>query len=244
MGEIESNPDGFELRTGITQHDFRRLELLPLFSGLQPNDLRKLLSTSSIRRYPEHTTLFLEGEPADRFFVVMDGGVKLFRLCENGHEVVISMASPGESFAEAAVFDGQTFTNCAVSIADTRLLAVSAKSLLLQLKKSTDLAINMLGVMSRQLHGNFELLHKLSSMSTKERLADFLINLADTDNSKASITLPTEKHLIAAQLGMQPETFSRALAKLESVGVKSSGHDVMIEDMCALKAMVKLNAVI
>lgn len=53
-----------------------------------------------------------------------------------------------------------------------------------------------------------------------ERLADFLIDLANTDNSKASITLPIDKSLIAAELGMQPETFSRALVKLKSVGVK------------------------
>lgn len=238
MGKIESDSDEFKLPTGIARADFQRLELFPLFSGLSPNDLCKLLSTSSIRRYPDPTTLFLEGEPADRFFVVMDGKVKLFRLCEDGREAVISVISPGESFVEAAILDNDTFPVGAATISDARLLVVRTESLLRQINESPNLAINMLGVMARRMRGNVTLLHKLSVMSTAERLADFLIDLAETDNNKANITLPMNKSLIAAELGMQPETFSRALVKLKSVGVKNIGLDVMIEDMSALKAMV------
>ncbi|MBL4615652.1 MAG: Crp/Fnr family transcriptional regulator [Magnetovibrio sp.] len=209
-----------------------------LFAGLIPDDLRKLLSTSSIRRYPDNTTLFMEGETADRFYVVMDGWVKLFRLSENGQEVVISVSSPGESFAEAAIFDSHIFPVSASAITDVRLLVVGAESLLRQISESNQLAFNMLASMSKQMRSNVTKLHQMCSMSSTERLADFLIGLTTTTNGSATITLPLDKSLIAARLGMQPETFSRALARLKNVGVKSAGHDVVIEDMDALRALV------
>jgi len=238
MGQMTKDVSDFELRTGITRDDICRLGQVHLFSGLVPDDLRKLLATSSIRRYPDHTTLFMEGDPADRFFVVMDGWVKLFRLSENGQEVVISVSSPGESFAEAAIFDNNTFPVSAVAITDVRLLVVSAESLMRQLSENMDFTFNMLASMSRQMRRNVIKLHQMCSMSSTERLADFLIDLSNSHNGTARITLPLDKSLIAARLGMQPETFSRALAKLKTVGVQSVGHDVEIKDLNALRAMV------
>ncbi len=238
MGQSTKEVDDFELRTGITREDIRRLGQVYLFSGLVPNDLRKLLATSSIRRYPDRTTLFMEGDTADRFFVVMDGWVKLFRLTENGQEVVISVSSPGESFAEAAIFDSNIFPVSAAAITDVRLLVINAEGLMRQLSENMNFTFNMLGSMSRQLRQNVTKLHQMCSMSSTERLADFLLSLSTSHNGTATITLPLDKSLIAARLGMQPETFSRALAKLKTVGVHSAGHDVVIKDLDALRAMV------
>jgi len=92
--------------------------------------------------------------------------------------------------------------------------------------------------MSRQMRRNVTKLHQMCSMSSTERLADFLLDLSNSPNGTATITLPLDKSLIAARLGMQPETFSRALAKLKSVGVQSAGHDVVIKDLDALRSML------
>lgn len=242
MGDIERQREAFTLRTGITPADLRLLGRVPLFGGMVPDDMRKLLATSSTRRYPDLTTLFLEGESAERFFVVIEGWVKLYRLCEDGHEVVISVVSPGESFAEAAIFDSNVYPVCAATISDTRLLVVSAESMLRELRDNMDLTFNMLGAMSRHLRGSITLLHQLSAMSSTERLADFLLGLTDVVEGEAKIKLPLDKSLIAARLGMQPETFSRALAKLKKAGVSNSGHDVTVKDVVALRNLIKHNA--
>lgn len=242
MGDIEREREAFTLRTGITSTDLRRLGRVPLFTGLVPDDMRKLLATSSIRRYPDQTTLFMEGEPAQRFFVVMEGWVKLYRLCEDGHEVVISVISPGESFAEAAIFDSHVYPVSAATIADTRLLVVSADTLIRELRENMNFTFNMLASMSRHLRSSITLLHQLSAMSSTERLADFLLGLCNGTQGEAKLTLPMDKSLIAARLGMQPETFSRALAKLKSVGVRNTGPDIIVEDVDRLRTAIKHNA--
>jgi len=233
--------EAFTVRTGITSDDLRGLGRVQLFAGLKTDDICKLLATSSVRRYPDQTSLFQEGDPAKRFFVILDGWVKLYRLCEDGQEVVISVISPCESFAEAAIFDSKVYPVSAATISDTRILSVNAEAMMGALRDNMDLTFNILASMSRQMRKNITLLHQLSAMSTTERLADFLLGLCGTNEGEAKITLPMDKSLIAARLGMQPETFSRALAKLKSSGVSTLGQDVIIKDVRELRHMIQHN---
>jgi hypothetical protein len=52
----------------------------------------------------------------------------------------------------------------------------------------------------------------------------------------ATFELPFDKSLIARRLGMKPETFSRALAKLRGIGVETQGATVNVEDLDRLRA--------
>jgi hypothetical protein len=54
---------------------------------------------------------------------------------------------------------------------------------------------------------------------------------------RAEVELPLGKVLIAAQLGMQPETLSRPLAKLRGLGVETLGNRVVVGDLGRLRAM-------
>jgi len=53
------------------------------------------------------------------------------------------------------------------------------------------------------------------------------------------LNLPYEKALIASRLGMQPESFSRALKRLKPIGVEVRGDDVTITDIRSLCAYVE-----
>jgi CRP/FNR family transcriptional regulator, dissimilatory nitrate respiration regulator len=59
--------------------------------------------------------------------------------------------------------------------------------------------------------------------------------MCPTGSGNASFMLPVEKSLVARRLGIQPETFSRALAKLKPVGVEVQGAVVSIADIDALR---------
>ncbi|MBT4045976.1 MAG: helix-turn-helix domain-containing protein, partial [Rhodospirillaceae bacterium] len=67
--------------------------------------------------------------------------------------------------------------------------------------------------------------------------ASFLEKLVDVDEGADEFELPLDKMLIAGRLGMQPETLSRALAKLKSIGVVTEGHRVIVKDVAALHAI-------
>ena len=52
----------------------------------------------------EHDQLFGQQDPARRFYLLLSGQMKLFRLALEGNEKVIEIVSPGSTFAEALMF--------------------------------------------------------------------------------------------------------------------------------------------
>ena len=80
-------------------------------------------------------------------------------------------------------------------------------------------------------------LEQLSARSATERLAGFLCDLCPAEEESTVLRLPLEKAVIAAMLGMQPETFSRSMSKLRSHGVEIDGDTVSIPDVASLRAL-------
>ena len=229
----------FARRTGIRAEDEALLASLPLFKGMAPPRLQSLLADASVRRYTRHTMLFMQGDPAERFYVVFDGWVKLFRETPDGQETVIAVFARGESFAEAASFAEGLFPVGAEVIEEARLLVVPASSFTQRLRENPQLAINMLGSMSQHLRGLVQQVEQRTVKSAAQRVSAFLLRLSAEDGAGVGISLPTDKALVAARLGMQPETLSRALAKLRTIGVETKDRRITISDVGALKRLAE-----
>ena len=221
--------------TGFGTEDEALLTALPLFAGIAPESLGTLLADASVRRRPRSAMLFLQGEPAEHFYVVLDGWVKLFRTAPDGQETVIAGITRGESFAEAASFAEGVFPVGAQVAEDARLLVVPALSFTAQLTRNPTLAANMLAGMSRHLRGLVQEIEQRTVKSAAQRLGVFLLKRCPSGREAAVIDLPTDKGLVAARLGMRPETFSRALAKLRAVGVSTRDRRVAVSDAGALR---------
>ena len=193
------NADEFFRRTGIQEHEFPVLRHLALFMGVAVDKVQTLLMPSMVRGYPAGAMLFLHGDEADHFYVVFDGWVKLFRESEDGHESVIHVIAPGESFAEAAIFDKSTFPVSAVTVGPCRILKVPAAPFLTSIHEDPDLAFNLLAAMARR---NRQLVHKLEQLTVKssaERVALFLTDLCKGTGGVCEVLLPHDKSLVAAR---------------------------------------------
>ena len=94
---------------GLGAADAARLARLPMFADLSAVKRAEIIEEASVVSVSRRTVLFYQGEPATRFYVVLDGCVMLHRVSPNGHQSVISLINRGESFAEAAMFDCADF---------------------------------------------------------------------------------------------------------------------------------------
>ncbi|MCW9034603.1 MAG: Crp/Fnr family transcriptional regulator [Alphaproteobacteria bacterium] len=209
----------------------------PLFSGLPDDSLEKIVNCGRVIDYVRGEMLFLRGDPVTRFFVLLEGWVKVYRDTPEGEQSVVAVMKPGESFAQAAIFTGKTTFPATAEIVDNaRVLEIPAKEFLHLLKTENHLALNMLGALSERMLELVQHIEQLQFSSTRERLAYFLCSLTDVKEGGIELRLPYDKSLIAARLGMKPESLSRALAKLRTVGVSTSGNVITIEDMAVLRS--------
>lgn len=235
----EGHDDHFRRRTGVTDRDHQALVRVPLFSGLAADGLRTLLADAWVQSFARNTVLFLQDDPASRFYVILDGWVKLFRTTEEGDESVIAVFGRGDSFAEAAMFDAGVYPVGAAVVEDSRLLVVPAAQFIQKLTGHGDYMLPILAAMSRHLRRLVNQVEQLTLKSSTERVAGFLVKLCPEDAEEATVRLPLDKALIAGRLGMQPETLSRCFAKLRKFGVESHGAEICIPDIEALKQVSK-----
>jgi CRP-like cAMP-binding protein len=233
-GEDRARFERLARRVGLEDRDVAVIVRVPLFAGLEMNSLADLLVESSVRRFARNSLLFVEGEPAGQFYIVLDGWVRLYRQTADGRESVIALFARGESFAEAVMFLGGTFPVSAAVVDEARLLVIPAKSFRRELQNSNELCFKMMASMAVHLRRLVGQVEQLTVRSSSERIAQFLLRLARDGTESAILHLPYDKGLIAARLGMQPETLSRALAKLRPLGVETRGSQVTIRDVKAL----------
>jgi len=210
-----------------------------LFRNVPADVLRPLVAGSRQITLARKSTLFIQGEAAQNMYVVLEGWIKLTRLTPAGDEVVVTVYSTGESFGEAAALQGGLYPVSAESVTDCRLLAVKAGTILDALRTQPDLAAAMLACTFQHLHELVLQIEDMKALSGAKRLAAFLIALAPVSEGGCAFSLPYDKALIAARLGMKPESLSRAFAKLRKAGVMVSRDNVAIADIDRLHDYVE-----
>ena len=205
-----------------------------MFSALSFSALDSLLSQSQIRSYARHATLFEQDDEAGEFYLVLDGWAKLFRMTPGGDEAVVGVFTRGECFAEAPCLSGGRYPVSAQSVTKARLLAVSARRIVEQIRHHPEIGLAMLASTSLHLRMLVDQIEELKARTGPQRLAEFLIGLAPVAQGPCTIALPYEKLLIAGRLGMKPESLSRAFQRIRSVGVRIHQNTVAVGDVARL----------
>lgn len=211
----------------------------PLFRGMSPQMSQPLVGNSTPRRYEKGTMLFHQGEPATAFFIILDGWVKIYRTTPDGLEVVLHVFKRGETFAEAAMFLGGRYPASAETVAPSRLLKIDGEVFRARIRERPELAMSMLASASYQLKMLVEQIEQIKVRSAPQRIADFMIRIAPAREGPVVLELPFEKSLLANRLGMKPESFSRALARLRAHGVTVDREIVKIADVGRLVSFVE-----
>ncbi|MGI9385394.1 MAG: Crp/Fnr family transcriptional regulator [Methyloligellaceae bacterium] len=218
----------------MDQYDWQMVKSTPLFGAMPEAAVRDIVGNQGPRAYQKGQLLFQQGQHAAAFYVIFDGWVKIFRLTPDGEEAVVGVFNRGECFAEAAMFLGGQYPASAEVVSPARLLRVEGSALRRRIRQEPDLAFSMLASASRHLKLLVEQIEEIKIRSGPRRVADFLVRLCPCRDGACVIDLPYEKALIANRLGMKPESFSRALAKLRPLGVSVDRDHVAISNVDAL----------
>ena len=219
----------------LTAGDFLIVSRIAIFRGLKSETVEHIIAPATAAMLKPHECLFRQGEPATAFFIVISGLVKLFRLTPSGDETVIHVLQKGESFAEAVAFTGNRYPATAEAVTDARVGRIPADHIVRCIRESPDIALAMIASTSQHLHHLVQQVEQLKAQSGVQRVAEFLASLATAQQGTCELFLPYDKMLIAARLGLTPESLSRAFAKLRRIGVTVNASQVTIDDIAKLR---------
>jgi len=206
-----------------------------LLAAINDAQWRALAPHLHHRQLAAGQALFSQGDRAEAFFIVRSGAMKLFRVSPQGTEKIMRLVRGGQSFAESVLFsDPPRYPVHAQAAEDSDLLAIEREAYLRLLRESFDTCRAVMAQMTQRIYAHWNEIEALSLHGAMPRVAHYLLEQLASQGSP-TLRLPLPKVQIAAQLGLAPETLSRALRKLTEGGAISvRGAAVLVRDEDAL----------
>ncbi|MBN2332205.1 MAG: Crp/Fnr family transcriptional regulator [Deltaproteobacteria bacterium] len=210
----------------------------PIFAGLPDHYLDELAGICTVRSCAKGQLLFAEGDEGNGFYLVESGRVKIYKASLDGKEQILHIFGAGEPFGEVPVFAGQSFPANAIALERSSVLFFPRQAFIGLIERHPQLALNMLAVLSRRLRQFTQMIDDLSLKEVPGRLAAYLLFLSKRHNNAQQLELEITKSQLAGLLGTIPETLSRILAKMSSLGLlQIDGPRIIIADRPALEEL-------
>lgn len=202
-----------------------------IFSELDPSILNRLSKRAHQTTHKKGKILFIHGDVAEHYYVVKSGHVKLFRETLDGVQAVIDVLSADDVFGHNLLFEDHTYPYSAEVAESGSIISLPLSDLREEIHNNNDIAVSLLRTMTHELGRKERELEHRSTQSATQRISCFILRQALREKSSLPvIRLPYDKMLLAARLGMQPETFSRALSKLKKkTGMRIEGSFIHLD---------------
>lgn len=216
----------------------------PLFSAFSREDLDRIISQSRHLRLAHHQVLYRQDTPAQHFYFVLDGCLRLYRLDASGVDRTLDSLAPGDCFAEVMIYAEPAHYACyAEALRASEVLMIPVRAYRDLLAERPQYATAVLQHFAGRAVSRFYDLEIMTVQNARDRLVRYLIDLlpdAKPQGRAREVELPLPKCLVASRLAMQPETLSRMLAELKSRGLLDVDRNrLVIPDPERLKAFAQ-----
>ncbi|MCZ6784600.1 MAG: Crp/Fnr family transcriptional regulator [Proteobacteria bacterium] len=205
--------------TSVRKEAVESLRTIPLFSKVSSADLEALASRLIERRYPKHATIVEEGLPGDYMYIIREGRVKVTKASEDGREKIMDFLEAGNFFGEMSLLDMAPRSASCETLEPARLLALSRNDFLDLLRRSPDLALAVIQVLTLRLRETDEQASSMSFLRVRERTMGLLSRMAkELDDSGRRLTPTLTHQQIADMIGTSRETVTRVVKQLKEEG--------------------------
>ena len=206
------------------------LKTLTLLRALPAASRAELLQNAVVHAVTPGTVLFEQGEMPTFQYVVLAGSVHLLGRSSAGREVLIEVAEPPALIIPAAVATGSPYLMRARVPEPSRLLLIHAGVFRSAMLREPLLAQEVIGSLAEQFRRLVRQVKNLKLRGGSDRVGCYLLALSRRQGTPHRAILPYEKNLIASELGMTRESFSRALSALQVEGVNVQDETITIRD--------------
>ncbi|MEC8932080.1 MAG: Crp/Fnr family transcriptional regulator [Candidatus Latescibacterota bacterium] len=209
------------------------LRQVPLFEGLDDEQLDAIALVTITRRFDKHQVIILAEEEGDALFIISSGQVKVSIVSEDGREVILSLLGTGSVFGELSLLDGKPRSANVVATENTDLYMLRRSDFLQLVYKVPQIAVGLLAELAARLRKTDRKIGGLALLDVTSRISETLLQLADehgteTDGGVLLKSRPTHQQ-IANMSGTTRETVSRVLKRLEKQGyISTEGRTITI----------------
>ena len=208
-----------------------------LFRDLTAEQLGEVVARLRTVHLPDGQWLYRQGDRADRFFVVREGQIALFRQSSEGRESIVAIVGADEVFGDELIFLPQAYHDLnARSVGDSTLVSIDRAGFRSFLEESPSLSFRLLGTLHRRQKMLLDHIERLTLQDATQRLMAYLLDRVGNRQGAQRLELSLPKSTLAAHLSIQPETLSRILGRLKECDYLREEGEVLIVQSEALRA--------
>ncbi|MEW6566568.1 MAG: Crp/Fnr family transcriptional regulator [Chloroflexota bacterium] len=213
-----------------------------VFADLTSDELAAVAAHFHPRRFQRDQALVLEGDPAEVYYLLGEGQVKITQTSAEGFEVILHLLGPGELVGALPNLQDSTYPATAIALTDLLALAISLADFEGILQRHPPVAIRLLHFAAERLRASHARLRELATERVERRIARTLSRLAAQIGRRTEqgivLDAPLSRQDLAELTGTTLFTVSRTLKEWERRGILIAGREqVTILNTHALAAI-------
>ena len=201
----------------------------------RPADLAKPV-VGSVQSFAKEGEIFAEGDGATFVYKICRESSRTSKFLSNGRRQIDAFHLTGDIFGIEA---GSEYRFCAESVGDSTVIAYRRNQLAALAASDAQFVQDMMMGMMRSLVRAQNHMLLLGRKSALEKIATFLLDMAERTAGEDALDLPMSRTDIADHLGLTIETVSRSFTQLERqgiIGLPSARH-VVLSNRPALESL-------
>ena len=169
MSESKDEPQAVEVEGRTTEEILAQIDV---FSGLPSVHLRRVVDIGVEEEYRRNTNIFAEGDKGDKFYLILEGAVRVSRIVPGMGEEALAVLREGAYFGEMSLIDEAPRSATIIAHEKSRLFVVNRRDLEDLLFVDRDLAYellwNFVRTLSRRLRATNDKMTFLATSSKFE----------------------------------------------------------------------------
>ena len=210
----------------FTQAEIDLLGKASLLRGLSDLELQAVLAEARIQKSTDGAFFFLESDPAEKSYILLNGKVKLGQVTEVGQQVILGYVIPGRVVGISSMLKKVTYPVSAQAVGDCRALVWDQATINRLMDAYPRMGLNALRIMAGQIREFQNTIRDLSTKRVEQRIARAILRLARQSGRKIEagvlIDLPLTRQDLAEMTGTTLYTVSRVLTEWENQGLVQS----------------------
>src|SRR5512139_1010544 len=197
------------------------LRQVPLFASLTNEQIAAAADWFRVETFAQDAMIFLEGDSADRLWVVASGQVKIVKHTRDGQENLLEVITPGEMFGGAGLLLA-AHPATAVAMTPVTTLSIERGRYVQLIRQYPDIALRIVDLLGERLQAAMTM-RALAVERVDVRLANILLKLCDKVGEPTGegirINLPLSRQDLADMAGTTIETAIRVMSRLRKEGL-------------------------
>jgi CRP/FNR family transcriptional regulator, cyclic AMP receptor protein len=133
------------------------------FCDMPAPSLKAFDEIKSLASYRRNAVLFAEGRPVRGIYILCDGRAKLSICSDTGKRLTLRIAGPGEVLGMGAALSNTPYEITAELLDNSQVVFIRRKELMKFLRDHTEICIQVVHMLSQELHGAYERVRNIST---------------------------------------------------------------------------------